>query len=147
MDRSKLDQQLDRRMDKIDRLIAKDKNQDRFPIEEYDRMFFRTEFYYEDAKVEAKVILCKDRIKATIKGVMVDTYGPWVLFKVEDVLEGDPDCLIDLGAAILARWNSGSGSYKKYLYKADPQIDDLEVAMMASLTSATETEIVKGFVK
>lgn len=147
MDRSKLDQQLDRRMDKIDRLIAKDKNENRVPVEEYDRMFFRTEFYYEDAKVQAKVILCKDRIKATIKGVVVDTYGPWILFKVGDVLEGDPDCLIDLGAAILARWSPVSGCYKKYLYKADPEVDDLEIAMMASLTSATETEIVKGFVK
>ena len=60
MDRSKLDNQMDRRMEKLDLSIAA--RSGRKPIEEYDKYFFLADVPYTDAVVSAKVILCSERL-------------------------------------------------------------------------------------
>lgn len=142
MDQNKIDRQLENRLSRIDSDIAAEEN--RLPIEEYDRFFFTTELYYEDALVLAKVIRCKDRFNVHTPQGYMDTRGPWCLFKPLDVLGGDPDGLLDLESAILARWSQAKRVYTKFIYKADPQLLDQEVRLMALLMGVTEEGIVHG---
>ena len=145
MDRYKIDQALERKVEKIDRDI--ESQVEREPIEEYNRMFFKAEIPYEDCLLDAKVIICKEKLKSLVRGISLEAFGPWVLFKIEDVLEGDPEGLIDMGAAVLARWDKTRKVYRKYIYKPDPTENDKEVALMASLTNMSESEIVRGSVR
>lgn len=142
MDRSKLDNQMDRRMEKLDLSIAA--RSGRKPIEEYDKYFFLADVPYTDAVVSAKVILCSERLNGTFKGIYLDTYGPWILFKVLDINSGDSHGGLSPGAAVLAKWDNRAKVYTKYLYKANPKETDLEVQAMAALVPATEYEIVTG---
>lgn len=142
MDINKIDRQLENRVSRIDSNIAAEKN--RLPIEEYDKFFFTTELYYEDALVLAKVIRCKDRFNVHTPQGYMDTKGPWCLFKPIDVLDGDLNGLLDLNSAILARWSQAKRVYTKFIYKADPQPLDQEIRLMALLMGVTEEEIVRG---
>lgn len=142
MDRNKLDQQMERRAEKLDLAIAA--RSDRKPLEEYERIFFVDSIYYEDALVKAKVILCTERLNGTFKGISLDTYGPWVLFKVIDIESGDARGNIAPGAVVLARWNNKLKVYSKYIYKEDPHETDTEVIAISSLVPASEYEIVSG---
>lgn len=142
MDINKINRQLENKLSRIDSSIAAEKN--RLPIEEYNRFFFTTKVYYEDAIVLAKVIRCKDRFNVNTPQGYMDTRGPWCLFKPIDVLEGDFNCLIDLDSAILAKWDQSRRIYTKFLCKADPQFSDQEVRLMAQLMEVTEGEIVHG---
>lgn len=142
MDRSKLDNQMDRRVEKLDLSIAA--RSGRKPIEEYDKYFFLADVPYADAIVSAKIILCTKRLSGTFRGVYLDTPGPWILFKVIDIKSGDYYGEISPGAAILAKWDNRLKVYTKYLYKADPKEYDVEVLAMSSLVPATEYEIVSG---
>lgn len=142
MDINKIDRQLENKVSRIDSNIAAEKN--RLPIKEYDKFFFTTELYYEDALVLANVIRCKDRFNVHTPQGYMDTKGPWCLFKPIDVLEGDLNGLLDLNSAILARWSQVKRVYTKFIYKADPQPLDQEVRLMALLMGVTEEEIVRG---
>ena len=95
--------------------------------------------------IQAKVITCFERLVARTENGYVDSYGPWIIFRVEDVLSGDSEGMIDIGAAIMARWNSQQKTYLKYLYKSDPKVSDWQITKMAVLShSTTEEEIVKA---
>ena len=142
MEKYKLDSQLDRKMERIDRSIAAESG--RKPIEEYDRYFFLAEVPYENSVVSAKIILCTERLNGTFKGIYLDTYGPWVLFKVKDIVSGDPYCEISPGMVILAKWDSRIMAYTKFIYKVDPKETDIEVQAISALVSASEYEIVTG---
>ena len=111
MDRNKLDQQLDRRMEKLDLRVAQSSGRE--PIREYNRHFFNSDVYYDDAVVEAKVIICRERLNGEYGGIYLDTYGPWILFKVIDVKSGDPKGNLCPGTAILAKWDNRRKVYNK----------------------------------
>lgn len=143
LDFNKVDQALTRKLEKIDRNWFANSN--RKPVEDYDRYFFRVEIPYKDAIVQAKVILAKERLTGLHKGVYLDTMGgPWLLFRIEDVLEGDNQGLICPGTAVLARWNNRSKVYDPYIEKEDPVETDLEVLSMAAILNITEREIIEG---
>lgn len=142
MDRGKLDRQLDRKISNLETSIAVE--QDRKPIEEYDKFFFTREIYYEGSLVEAKIIKVLERFNTTVSGVYLDGRGPWILFRLLDVIDGDPEGLLDLGSAILARWNNGKRIYTKYIGKSNPQLFDKEVVLMSTLMGVEGEEIVNG---
>lgn len=139
MDKSKLDRQFDRKIEKLSLSMAQ--VQDRKPIEEYNRILFATNLFFEDAEVQARVIKCLDRIDHSYNGVYLDERGPWILFKVIDVLEGDNLGLIDIGALVLAKWDNHRKTYTKYLYEGDPKPRTPKVSAMAAFTGTDEYEI------
>ena len=142
MDRNKLDQQLDRRLNKIDISLASSSN--RKPIDEYDKYFFLANIPYEDAIVIAKVIICSERISGEFKGIRLNTYGPWVLFKVINTTSVGQGASLPEGAVVLAKWDNRSKVYRKYLYKSSPKESDVEVQAISSLLPVSEREIVTG---
>ena len=145
MDPNRIERHLASKIEHIQRDIDAETRKDYEPIEIYDRQFFRANIPFGDAIIQAKVITCFERLVARTENGYVDSYGPWIIFRVEDVLSGDSEGMIDIGAAIMARWNSQQKTYLKYLYKSDPKVSDWQITKMAVLShSTTEEEIVKA---
>ena len=104
MDRNKIDQQLDRRMEKMD--LKEAVNSGREPITDYNRFSFRSKVYYEDAVLDARVLNCKERINDTFRNIRCEGFGPWILFSIIDIEEGDLNANLCPGAAVMARWDN-----------------------------------------
>lgn len=144
MDYNKIDQSLNRKLEKID--LNTESVSGRKPITNYDKYFYLAEVPYKDALVEARVIQAWERLQGVYKGVYLDTLGgPWLLFKIEDILEGDSQGLICPGTVILGRWDNKKKVYSAYIEKEDPEEMDREILAISSLTGVSEREIVRGF--
>ena len=142
MDRNKIDQQLDRRMEKMD--LANAIASGREPLTDYGRMSFKARIFYEDAELSVKVLKCKDRINDTFHGIRCEGYGPWILFTIIDIEAGDLNALLCPGAAVMARWDNSKKIYRKYIYKEDPEAYDKEVLAMSALMKISEIDIAEG---
>ena len=143
MDRNQADRSFIKGLQRLDRALAQSSGRE--PITDYDRYLFTAEVPYEDAVVEALVIAAYEKLEGEYRGTFrYEERGPWVVFKVKDILKGDPEALICPGASVLARWDRKTRTYKKYIYKEDPNIMDYEIRVIASLTRLSEKEIVEG---
>lgn len=143
-DYNKLSQQLDRRMEALDRRLAA--NSGRKPLEDVGRFYYIAEIPYEcDTILQGKVIKVFNRFTGWYKKEgFIDMFGPFVLFKVEDVLKGDDLGKIDIGAIILGKWNNSDKSYHPYLYKGEPTTWDDELLNVANFLTLSVEDIIKA---
>ena len=143
-DYNKLSQQMDRRMAALDRRLAV--NSGRKPLENIGRIYYLTEIPYEcDTVLQGKVIKVFDRFVGWYKNEgFVDMFGPFVLFKVEDVLKGDDLGKINIGSIILGRWNNSDKSYYPYLYKDEPTTYDRELLNVSEFLKLPIEDIVEA---
>ena len=142
MDINKLTQQLDRRMEAIDRNTAKRSNRE--PIQETGKVFYKETLFYEDAELLVTVMDSREYLTGNYKGIVFDQRGPWVLFKVREVLSGDYSGLISEGAVVLAKWDRTYKVYKKFIYDGSPKPGDKELSAIMAFISVSETELITG---
>ena len=139
MNMNKISQQLDRRMEAIDRRRAE--KSDRQPIEDIGRIMYSTQLYYEDAELRAKVFDVRDYLRGEFKGVFFNKRGPWVLFKVEEILSGDYGANIGEGSIILASWDRTYKVYRKFIYSEDPKPGDKSLVAIQAFIPVSEAEL------
>ena len=141
-DYGKIERLMDRRAEALDR--AMDQASNRVPLEDTGRMFYSTEVHYEsDTLLQVRVIKTFDWLNGWFgnKG-FINQFGPFVIMKVEDVLAGDEQARIDIGAVIVGKWNKSRKSYYPYLYKAEPSIHDPELIKVADFLKLPIEEVV-----
>ena len=142
MDINKLNQQLDRRMEALDRREAK--RSSREPVPEINRVFYKEDIYYEDAELSVVVIDNREYLNGNYKGVSFSQRGPWLLFKVVEILSGDNNGLISEGAVVLAKWDRTYKVYKKFIYDETPSPGDKELSAIMAFIPVAETELITG---
>lgn len=145
MNINKLNQQLDRRMEALDRRTARNSNRE--PLPETNRVFYSERIYYEDAELLVTVIDNREYLNGSYQGVQFDQRGPWVLFKVLEILSGDYNGLISEGAVILAKWDRSYKVYKKFIYDGYPKFGDKELKAIMAFIPVSESELIKGKVE
>lgn len=142
MNINKLNQQLDRRMEALDRRTAR--NSTREPLPETNRVFYSERIYYEDAELLVTVIDNREYLNGSYQGVQFDQRGPWVLFKVLEIISGDYNGLISEGAVILAKWDRSYKVYKKFIYDGNPKFGDKELKAITAFIPVSESELISG---
>lgn len=142
MNINKLNQQMDRRMEALDRRNAKRSNRE--PLPETNRSFYKETLFYEDAEVLATIIDVREYLTGNYKGIAFDQRGPWVLFKVIEITSGDHNGLISEGAVILAKWDRTYKVYKKFIYDGYPKTGDLELGAIMAFIPVSENELITG---
>jgi hypothetical protein len=142
MNITKLTQQLDRRAEALDRRTAKSSNRE--PLPEVNKLIYREKVYYEDAYIDATIFDVREYLSGEYKGVSFNQRGPWVLFKVNEIISGDYNGQIAEGSVILAKWDRSYKVYKKFIYDGYPKYGDKELEAITSFISVTETELITG---
>lgn len=139
MDLNQFNEKFERLADNLDASLAK--NSDREPIEEYDREFFNSKVYYEDAIIDARVIITQEKVLMDTGETLRDQWGPWILFRVKDIDAGDNDAKITIGSIIMAKWDKRQKVYKNYCTIEDPKKDDRGVDFVAKLMKVEKWEL------
>ena len=142
MDINKLTQQMDRRMEALDRRDAKRSNRE--PLPETNKGFYRETVFYEDAELLVTVIDNREYLNGYYKGVAFDQRGPWVLFKVVEIVSGDHNGVIAEGAVVLAKWDRSYKVYKKFIYDGEPKPGDPELGAIMAFIPVSESELITG---
>lgn len=142
MDRSKIDQQFDRRISKMASSIAQESGRE--PITDLDRSFYITKIVFEDSILQVKVISALDRVRGSFRGVNLDQRGNYLVFKIISVESEGTEKPLKVGTSVLAKWDNRNKEYKRFIHKENPDYHDLEVLAISSLTGIREKEVVDG---